>query len=63
MVLKIMDRRAKYLGLDETKVKHDVTIYEGGSEIDQRVKELAHLVARNRTDASRLDGGISPTLA
>jgi hypothetical protein len=46
-----------------TRLKHDVTIYEGGSEIDQRVKELAHLVARNRTDASRLDGGISPTLA
>ena len=63
MVLKIMDRRAKYLGLDENKVKHDVTIYEGGSEIDQRVKELAHLVARNRTDASRLDGSISPTMA
>lgn len=63
MLLKIMDRRAKYLGLDETKVKHDVTIYEGGSEIDQRVKELAHLVAQNRTDTSRLDGGISANMA
>lgn len=63
ILLKIMDRRAKYLGLDENKVKHDVTIYEGGSEIDQRVKELAHLVAQNRTDTSRLDGGISASMA
>ena len=63
MLLKIMDRRAKYLGLDENKIKHDVTIYEGGSEIDQRVKQLAYLVARNKTDASRLDGGISAPMA
>lgn len=64
MLLKIMDRRAKYLGLDENKVKHDVTIYEGGSEIDQRVKELAYLVANSKgTDTSRLDGGVTPNMA
>lgn len=61
-MIKIMDRRAKYLGLDEIKIKQDVTITEGGNEFNERVKELAHLVARNRIDASGLDGGISPLL-
>lgn len=62
-VLKIMERRAKYLGLDDQTVKHEVTINEGGSEIDERVRQLAQLVARNRIDASGLDGGVTPSVA
>lgn len=64
VMLKIMDRKAKNNGIAITKVEQDITIYEGGSEIDQRVKELAYLVANSKgTDTSRLDGGISANMA
>lgn len=62
-LLKVMDRRAKLLGLDEIKIKQDINITEGGNDFDERVKELAYLVAQNRTDTSGLDGGISALLA
>ena len=62
MMLKIMDKRHKLLGLQTTVVKQDINITEGGNEFNERVKELAHLVARNRTDTSGLDGGITPIL-
>lgn len=62
MMLQIMDKRAKLLGLQTTVVKQDISITEGGNEFNERVKELAYLVARNRTDASGLDGGITPLL-
>lgn len=62
MLLLIMDKLAKLLGLYVTNIKQDITINEGGNEFNERVKELAYLVARNRTDTSGLDGGISPLL-
>lgn len=44
--LKIMDRRAKYLGLDApTKQQVEVTTYEGGTELDREVARLAQLLA------------------
>lgn len=61
-LLKLMDNRAKLLGLYTTNIKQDITITEGGNEFNERVKELAYLVAQNRTDNSGLDGGISPLL-
>lgn len=45
-VLKLMDRRAKLLGLDApTKIQQEVTVYEGGSDIDREVQRLAELLA------------------
>lgn len=61
-LLKLMDNRAKLLGLYTTNIKQDITITEGGNEFNERVKELAYLVAQNRTDASGLDGGVTPIL-
>lgn len=61
-LLRVMEQRQKLLGLQVTQVKHDVTINEGGSEFDERVRELAYLVAQNRTDPNGLDGGITPIL-
>lgn len=62
MLMLAMDKRAKLLGLYITNIKQDITITEGGNEFNERVKELAYLVARNRTDTSGLDGGITPIL-
>lgn len=62
-MLKIMDRRAKYLGLDIVQIKQDITITEGDSDFNDRVRELAYLVAQQRTDTSGLDGGVTPVLA
>ena len=43
--LKIMDRRAKYLGLDAPiKQQVEVTTFEGGSELDREVARLAQLL-------------------
>lgn len=61
-LLNLMDKRGKLLGLYTTTIKQDITITEGGNEFNERVKELAYLVAQNRTDASRLDGGLTPLL-
>ena len=62
MLLNVMDKRAKLLGLYVTNIKQDITINEGGNEFNERVRELAYLVAQNRTDSSGLDGGITPIL-
>jgi hypothetical protein len=44
--LKIMDRRAKYLGLDApVKQQVEVTTFEGGTELDKEVARLAHILA------------------
>lgn len=44
--LKIMDRRAKYLGLDAPiKQQVEVTTFEGGSELDREVARLAQILA------------------
>lgn len=61
--LKVAEQRAKLLGLHITNIKQDITINEGGNDFNERVRELAYLVARNKTDASGLDGGVSPMVA
>jgi len=51
--LKIMDRRAKYLGLDApVKQQVEVTTFEGGTELDREVARLAHILAN--TTSSRI---------
>lgn len=59
--LKIMDRRAKYLGLDApVKQQVEVTTYEGGSELDREVARLAQILAD--TAGGRVTGTVdSPT--
>ena len=53
--LKIMDRRAKYLGLDAPiKQQVEVTTFEGGTELDREVARLAQLLS-NAT-SSRVTG-------
>jgi len=45
-ILRLMDRRAKLLGLDApTRITADVTTYEGGTDIDREVQRLAQLLA------------------
>jgi len=58
-VLRIMDRRARLMGLDSpTKVAAEVTSYEGGTEIDREVARLAQLLA---TDSSESGAMGAPT--
>jgi len=46
VILKIMDRRAKLLGLDAPqRLQQEVTVYEGGTDIDREVQRLAELLA------------------
>jgi hypothetical protein len=48
VALKIMDRRARLLGLDApTTVKQEVTTWDGGDTIDRAVRDLATLLTRN----------------
>ena len=61
--LRIMERRARYLGLDApVKAQHEVTVYEGGTEIDREVERLARLLDESaETDSGRhSDGGEIP---
>tara|TARA_R110000868_G_scaffold73093_4_gene212369 strand:- start:3974 stop:4471 length:498 start_codon:yes stop_codon:yes gene_type:complete len=53
-VLKIMDRRAKFLGLDApTKIQAEVVNYEGGAgSIDAEVDRIARIIDRLSTDDS-----------
>jgi hypothetical protein len=45
-VLKILERRAKMLGLDApAKIQAEVTNYEGGTDIDREVARLAQILA------------------
>lgn len=54
--LKIMDRRAKYLGMDApTKQQVEVTTYEGGTDIDREVNRLAQLLATGSRVPNSLD--------
>ena len=46
VVLRTMERRAKLLGLDAPMVASvDVTVFEGGSELDREVQRLAEILA------------------
>ena len=47
-LIKIMDRRAKLLGLDMPfKQQVEVTTYEGGDELDREIQRLASLLELN----------------
>jgi hypothetical protein len=60
--LKIMDRRAKYLGLDApVKQQVEITTYEGGSDIDREIERLVSLLEANNSAASNLDEATSET--
>jgi len=62
-VLKILERRAKLLGLDApSKVQQEVTIFEGGSEIDAEVRRLAYLIAENRNNEIGPGSSLTPVL-
>lgn len=59
-VLKIMQRRARLLGLDAPiKTQQEVTVFEGGTELDREVQRLAELLATNRHGDS---GGVPADL-
>jgi hypothetical protein len=52
-VLRIMERRAKLLGLDmPVKIAQDVTVWDGGESIDRAVRDLAELLRENSADSS-----------
>lgn len=52
-ILRIMERRAKLLGLDmPVKIEQDVTVWEGGESIDRAVRDLAELLRTNATNSS-----------
>ncbi len=47
-ILRIMERRARLLGLDmPVKIAQDVTVWEGGESIDRAVRDLAELLRQN----------------
>lgn len=52
-IIRIMERRAKLLGLDmPVKIAQDVTVWDGGESIDRAVRDLAELLRQNATDSS-----------
>ena len=65
IILKVMDRRARYLGLDApTKQQVEVTTFEGGTELDREVARLAQLLADSTSSGrkSSLDTSTSKTV-
>ena len=66
-IVKLMERRARLLGLDTPiKIEQDITTWNGDDSIDRAVKDLAALFRANATDGtgeSELAGSTSPTLA
>lgn len=47
-LLRVMERRSKYLGLDAAiKIQQDVTTWEGGDSIDKAIRELIALLPEN----------------
>lgn len=59
--LKIMDRRAKYLGLDAPiKQQVEVTNYEGGTEVDRELKRLIALLGNSDSKTGNV---VSPASA
>jgi hypothetical protein len=61
ILLKLMERRSKLLGLDQPiKVESNVTVFEGGSELDAEVQRLAEFLASNANTDS---GSITAALA
>jgi hypothetical protein len=61
-MLKIMERRAKLLGLDSPiKQQVEVTTYEGGSELDREIQRLVDLLATDSSKPSDVDTQPSTT--
>lgn len=51
-IIKLMERRAKLLGLDTPiKIQQEVTTWDGNESIDRAVRELAALLASNDADS------------
>jgi hypothetical protein len=62
IILKVMDRRARYLGLDAPiKQQVEVTTYEGGTEVDRELQRLIALLADGSGKTSIVDSAESPT--
>jgi hypothetical protein len=52
-VIKLMERRAKMLGLDApTRIHQEVIVWEGDESIDRAVRDLAALLTRNNADST-----------
>jgi hypothetical protein len=51
-ILRIMERRAKLIGLDKPiKIEQEVTTWDGNESIDRAVRELAQLLTSNYGDS------------
>lgn len=51
-VLRVMDNRAKLLGLNmPVKIAQEVTVWDGGDSIDRAVRDLAELLRQNSADS------------
>jgi hypothetical protein len=52
-IVRLMERRARLLGLDmPVKITQDVTVWDGGESIDRAVRDLAELLRQNAADSS-----------
>lgn len=52
-IVRLMERRAKLLGLDmPIKIEQEVTMWDGGESIDRAVRDLAALLTANNADST-----------
>ena len=52
-IIKLMERRAKLLGLDApVRIEQEVTTWTGEDSIDRAVRDLAALLERNTSDST-----------
>lgn len=63
--VKVLEKEAKLLGLDAPqKIQTDITVYDGGDDIDEQVRRFAYLIAQAREDNQQGFGdGRAPILA
>lgn len=58
-LVKLVQERAKLFGLyAPTTIKQEITVYEGGSELDREVQRLAEFLASNDTNTGPNSGSI-----
>ena len=61
-IVRLMERRAKLLGLDApTRIQQDVTTWTGDESIDRAVRDLAALLTANDADSSGESAMAEPT--
>ena len=61
-IVRLMERRAKLLGLDApTRIQQDVTTWTGDESIDRAVRDLAALLTANDADSSGESAMAKPT--